>query len=217
MQDPYLSRGKAAKFLGCHPNTLRRWEETGELIPDRLTDGGHARYSHRLLRAFQKRHSTRAEDEPKTVLYARVATQDRATDLARQVARLKAYCAEIGEAYDEVWTEIGSGVKHRRPKLRRLVREAAEGQLAKVIVVHRDRLSTTAADFVEDVLTRSGVELVTVDAGGAPYDPSELADDVRDLVRDLWRKTGRPGHCGKRAGLLASQLAREFEGSDAEP
>ena len=71
MSNPYLSRAKAAKFLGCHPNTLRRWEETGELVPDHATSGGHARYSHRLLRAFQKRHSTRAEDEPKIVLYAR--------------------------------------------------------------------------------------------------------------------------------------------------
>jgi putative resolvase len=216
VQDPYLSRGKAAKFLGCHPNTLRRWEESGELVPDHVTDGGHARYSHRLLRAFQKRHSTLAEDEPKTILYARVAAQDRATDLAQQVQRLKAYCAKAGEVYDEVWTEIGSGVKHRRPKLRRMLREASEGQLAKVVVVHGDRLSTTAAELIEDVLARAGVELIALDDGAAPYDVSELADDLRDLVRDLWRQTGRPGHSGKRAGLLASELAREFEGSDAE-
>jgi putative resolvase len=215
MPDPYLSRGKAAKFLGCHPNTLRRWEETGELVPDHVTPGGHTRYSHRLLRAFKKRHSTRPEDEPKIVLYARVATQDQSPDLERQVRALKAYCDSTGEPYDEVWTEIGSGVKHQRPKLRRLIHEAIDGQLGKVIVVHRDRLSPIG-DLIEDVLTRAGVELVVIEPSEAAYDPAELAEDVRALVRDLWQQTGRPGHQGKRAGNLAAELAREFEGGDAK-
>jgi putative resolvase len=216
MQDPYLSRGKAAKFLGCHPNTLRRWEEIGELVPDHVTSGGHARYSHRLLRAFKKRHSTRQEDEPKIVLYARVATEDQAPDLDRQVQAMRAYCDRTDQPYDEVWTEVGSGVKHRRPKLRRLIHEAVEGQLGKIIVVHRDRLSSVASDLIEDVLAWAGVELVIVEPSKAAYDPAELAEDVRTLVRDLWQQTGRPGHQGKRAGNLAAELAREFEGGDAE-
>jgi putative resolvase len=215
MPYPYLSRGKTAKFLSCHPNTLRRWEETGELVPDHATEGGHARYSHRLLRAFQKRHSTRPEDEPKIVLYARVATKDQASDLERQVAVMKAYCESTGQPYDEVWTEVGSGVKHRRPKLRRLIHEAIEGQLGKVIVVHRDRLSPLG-DLIEDVLARAGVELVVVEPSETAYDSAELAEDVRALVHDLWKQTGRPGHQGKRTGNLAAELAREFEGGDAE-
>jgi predicted site-specific integrase-resolvase len=215
MPDPYLSRAKAAKFLGCHPNTLRRWEKTGELVPDHLTIGKHARYSHRQLRAFQKRHSTRPDDEPKIVLYARVATQDQAPDLDRQVAAMKAYCESTGQPYDEIWTEVGSGVKHRRPKLRRLIHEAIEGQLGKVIVVHPDRLSPIG-DLIEDVLAWTGVELVVVEPSDTAYDPAELAEDVRAVVRDLWKQTGRPGHQGKRAGNLAAELAREFEGGDAE-
>jgi putative resolvase len=216
MPDPYLSRGKAARFLGCHSNTLRRWEETGELVPDGTTPGGHARYSHRLLRAFRKRHSTQPEDEPKIVLYARVATQDQLPDLDRQVRAMKAYCDSIGEPYDEVWREIGSGVKHRRPKLRRLIHEAIEGQVGKVVVVHRDRLSPVAGDLIEDVLAWAGVELVVVEPSETAYDPAELAGDVRAVVRDLWHQTGQPGHQGRRAGNLAAELAREFEGSDAE-
>lgn len=215
MPYPYLSRGKAAKFLGCHPNTLRRWEVTGELIPDHATKKGHARYSHRQLRAFQKRHSNRAEDEPKIVLYARVATQAQEPDLDRQVAAMRAHCDKTGQPYDEVWKEIGSGVKHRRPKLRRLIHEAMDGQLGKIIVVHRDRLSPIG-DLIEDVLAWAGVELVIVEPSDTAYDPAELAEDVRAVVRDLWQQTGQPGRQGKRAGNLAAELAREFEGSDAE-
>ena len=32
--------GEAAKLLGCGIDTLRKWEKTGELIPDRKTKGG---------------------------------------------------------------------------------------------------------------------------------------------------------------------------------
>jgi len=210
-----LPRGKAARFLGRHPNTLRRWEQTGELVPDHATKKGHARYSHRLLRAFQKRHSTRSADEPKIVLYARVATQNQEPDLDRQVAAMRAHCDKTGQPYDEVWKEIGSGVKHRRPKLRRLIHEAIEGQLGKVIVVHRDRLSPIG-DLIEDVLNWAGVELVVVEPSDTAYDPTELAEDVRTLARVLWQQTGCSGRQGKRAGNLAAELAREFEGGDAK-
>lgn len=32
--------GEAAKLLGCNIDALRKWEKTGELIPDRKTLGG---------------------------------------------------------------------------------------------------------------------------------------------------------------------------------
>jgi putative resolvase len=148
------------------------------------------------------------------VLYARVATRGQKPDLDRQVAAMRAYCDKTGQPHDEVWKEVGSGVKHRRPKLRRLIHEAIEGQLGKVIVVHHDRLSPIG-DLIEDVLAWTGVELVVVAPSEATYDSAELAEDVRTVVRDLWKQTGRPGHRGKRAGNLAAELAREFEGGNA--
>lgn len=36
--------GKAAELLGTTPATLRLWESTGELIPDRKTDSGTRYY-----------------------------------------------------------------------------------------------------------------------------------------------------------------------------
>lgn len=36
--------GEAAKLLGTIPATLRKWEETGELLPARKTKGGTRYY-----------------------------------------------------------------------------------------------------------------------------------------------------------------------------
>lgn len=40
---PKISRQEAAALLGVHPDTLRRWETEGKIVPERTT-GGHRRY-----------------------------------------------------------------------------------------------------------------------------------------------------------------------------
>jgi putative resolvase len=40
---PKISINEAAKILGVHTDTLRRWEESGKTKPER-TVGGHRRY-----------------------------------------------------------------------------------------------------------------------------------------------------------------------------
>lgn len=44
METELISIGKAARFLGVTPMTLRRWEQSGKLIPHR-TPTGHRRYT----------------------------------------------------------------------------------------------------------------------------------------------------------------------------
>jgi excisionase family DNA binding protein len=51
----YLSIGQAAKLLGVSVDTLRRKEESGELIPER-SEGGHRRYSSLQIDGFRKKH-----------------------------------------------------------------------------------------------------------------------------------------------------------------
>ncbi len=43
-QDNGVKIGEAARLLGTKPDTLRKWESTGELLPHRKTKGG-TRYS----------------------------------------------------------------------------------------------------------------------------------------------------------------------------
>lgn len=43
-RDRWLALGAAAKRLGVHPNTLRRWAESGR-VPYMLTPGGHRRFA----------------------------------------------------------------------------------------------------------------------------------------------------------------------------
>jgi excisionase family DNA binding protein len=54
----YLSIGEAAFRLGVHPDTLRRWGETGEITP-MVTDKGHRRYSVEMIDEFYIRNKNK--------------------------------------------------------------------------------------------------------------------------------------------------------------
>jgi len=51
-----VATGKACQILGVHPNTLRRWADTGQLPHIRLP-GGERRFLVADLEKFQEEHS----------------------------------------------------------------------------------------------------------------------------------------------------------------
>jgi predicted site-specific integrase-resolvase len=69
--------------------TLRKWEKTGELLPDRKTKGGTRFYDAAKLLAL-------GDGDSPTVCYARVSSSDQKSDLDRQQTMLETYCAAKG-------------------------------------------------------------------------------------------------------------------------
>ncbi len=55
MTPNWLGLNEAAKRLGIHPTTLRRWADTGE-IPVMITPGGHRRFDASQLDRFATEH-----------------------------------------------------------------------------------------------------------------------------------------------------------------
>lgn len=71
----WLSLNEAAKVLGVHPSTLRRWSDEGSITSVR-TEGGHRRYDREILAQFLAKQ----QDKPTAPLVASktasVSTQD---------------------------------------------------------------------------------------------------------------------------------------------
>ena len=65
--------GKAAEMLGVEVQTLRAWEASGELIPDRRSKGGVRYYDVGKILGLGN------EDMP-TIGYARVSSHDQKPD-----------------------------------------------------------------------------------------------------------------------------------------
>lgn len=171
-----LSIGKAARFLGVAVSTLRRWDDEGALAPSFRTVGGHRRYDvNRLLKV--KGEST---DQRATVAYARVSSSDQKKDLETQAERLSRHCYETYGA-GEVIRDLGSGLNYRKPGFRKLVKMICEGQVKRLVLMHKDRLLRYGAEIVFQLCQYYGTEVVILENTDASFEET-LAQDVIEII-----------------------------------
>ncbi len=74
----FIKAGEAARILGVTVQTLRRWEKSGQLMPDKKSEGGTRYYDIDRLLGVSSKESTL------TYAYARVSSHDQKADLQRQ-------------------------------------------------------------------------------------------------------------------------------------
>jgi len=151
-----------ADRVGVSKFTAYRWFREGTLpVP-----------AERVGRLILVNVDVAKRESARTVLYARVSSDDQRSDLDRQVARLTEWATGQGMAGAEVIVEVGSGMNGKR---RRLARLLADATATTVVVEHRDRLARFGVEHLEAALSAQGRRIVVVDAG-------EVDDD---LIRDM--------------------------------
>ena len=175
LMEPRLVKiGEAARLLGTTPDTLRKWESTGELLPHRKTKGGTRYYSMEALLGL------RTDDVP-TIGYARVSSHDQKADLERQHAALEAYCAAKGwRSY--IIKDLGSGMNYRKKGLQELLDLILRRRMRRLVLTHKDRLLRFGAELVFTVCELQGIEIVIIHAGEQPSFEDELAQDVLEII-----------------------------------
>ncbi len=118
-----MNIGEAAKALGVHPETLRRWEKEGKIPAPWRTPGGTRRYDvDQLCQVAPKRVAVSRT----TVAYARAASHDQKDDLLRQAERLRSFCTANGWTFDVI-QDLGSGMNHRNKGLQDLLGRICAG------------------------------------------------------------------------------------------
>lgn len=172
-----LSIGAAAYALGVSTGTLRRWEASGRLVPAR-TEGGQRRYD---LAALKPGMTHRAPTARKTIAYARVSSHDQKEDLARQTQVLELYCARQGWEF-ELIDDLGSGMNYQKKGLSRLLGALIDGEVGRLVLVHKDRLARFGAELVFAICQAREVEVVIINQGEDSTFEEELANDVLEIV-----------------------------------
>jgi len=179
----HKSIGEAAAILGLHPQTLRRWEREGKLLPAYRTAGGHRRY--RLSEVLALCGSTPVEAQGLTVGYARVSGHDQKADLQRQAQRLRDHMASrgIAAAHYEVIEDLGSGLNYRKRGLRKLIKLLVSGRVNRLVLTYPDRLLRFGSELIFDVCAHMGVQVEVLSASPEPQSPQErLCAEVIELM-----------------------------------
>jgi predicted site-specific integrase-resolvase len=178
MSRKMVSIQEAAEFLGVSPQTLRRWEREGRLLPDERTPGGRRRYDLARLRPEQFRA---AETPRRTIAYARVSSHDQKDDLERQKQVLERYCARQGWTF-EVIADLGSGMNYHKKGLKRLLDAIIDGQVGRLVITHKDRLLRLGAELVFAICEAKNVEVVILNQGEDTTHEEDLAKDMLEII-----------------------------------
>jgi len=172
-----VSIGKAAKELGVHPATLRRWEKAGRIQVER-TPTGRRVYD---LAKWRGLASHPAPSSRITLAYARVSSHDQKDDLVRQVALLESFCAANGWTF-ETLPDLGSGLHDHKKGLITLIRRICSGEVERLVISHNDRLLRFGSELVFSLCEHFGTEVVIINASEeAPFE-EELVQDVREII-----------------------------------
>ena len=174
--DKLITISEAAERLGISPTTLRRWEESGKLIPER-TQGNQRRY--RLSQIEPATH-LRQQDR-KTLAYARVSSHDQKDDLERQKQVLELYCAQQGWTF-ELISDFGSGMNYYKKGLKRLLDEIVGGNVGRLVITHKDRLLRLGAELVFAICEAKQVEVLILNQGEDTTFEEDLAKDVLEII-----------------------------------
>ena len=92
----------------------------------------------------------------KVIVYCRVSSSNQKDDLESQVKSMESYCSSNGIKIDELIKEIGGGMNFKRKKFLQLMDDVAKGEISKILIAHKDRLSR----FGFDVLVMFAVLMV---------------------------------------------------------
>jgi predicted site-specific integrase-resolvase len=171
----FLKIGEAAKVLGVSIQTLRRWEETGYLVPARKSSGKTRYYDLDQLTGKER------VDQDLTIAYARVSSHDQKEDLKRQADVLASYCAKQAWNF-QVIQDLGSGMNYRKKGLKVLLDMILEGKIVRLVLTHKDRLLRFGAELVFALCEAKQIEVVIINKGDEVSFEEELAQDVLEII-----------------------------------
>jgi len=169
--DRLVSVGEIAELKAVSVDTVRRWEKEGKIKSVR-TDGGHRRY--RLADFVEEKGG-------KTIAYARVSSHDQKSDLDRQDAVLSAYC-QSKEWNFEVIRDLGSGMNYRKKGLSKLLNALLDGDVARLVITHKDRLLRFGSELIFSVCEYHDVEIVILNKKDDATFEEDLASDVLEII-----------------------------------
>ena len=178
MSKKLVDIAEAAKALGVSTITLRRWEQSGKLIPER-TKGGHRRYD--LSKLLPELYRNINNEDRITIAYARVSSHDQKDDLERQKQVLEMYCASQGWTF-EVVSDLGSGMNYYKKGLTKLIKSILKDEVGRLVLTHKDRLLRFGAELIFAICELKNVEIVIINKGEEVSFEEDLAKDVLEII-----------------------------------
>ncbi|KUH33779.1 hypothetical protein APY94_04450 [Thermococcus celericrescens] len=195
--------GKASELLGISKPTLLRKIKAGEIKAYKIGK------EYRIPESEIKR-LLEGKIPDKVVIYARVSSRDQKEDLERQVEYLKSYCSAKGYQVAKTITDISSGLNENRKGLKQLFKLVESGEVTKVVITCKDRLTRFGFGYLEQYFNSHGVEIEVIFDDEEKTPEKELVEDLLAIVTSFAGKLyGMRSHKKKRLVEAVKNVLRD--------
>jgi predicted site-specific integrase-resolvase len=198
-----VKTGKAAEVLGVTPKTLRAWEQSGELLPDRRSRGGVRYYDITKITGLST--GLGSNEGMLTIGYARVTAPGQEASLSRQEELLESFCAARGwrhEIVSDLADGSGSG-SGPGAGLKQLLKLILYKRVRRLVVTHKDRLLRFGSELIFTLCELQNIEIVVLNQGGDSPPPLSAEESVQDIeLRQLCERLIKDAGAGVDAGVL---------------
>ena len=168
----YLSATEITSQYSISASCLRNWANNDKIKVTR-TQGGKRFYNISDVRKCLGRSDNKQTGS--TIAYTRVSSQHQKQDLQRQIEYIKEKYQ-----YEEVISDIGSGLNYNRKGLQKLLSKVESGDVKEVVVTYKDRLCRYGIELIERIFRTYNTTLVVLcDEVGS--EESELGTDLLDI------------------------------------
>ena len=158
-----MKLSKWAKIQGIGYLTAYRWFKSG-----RLPVKGYQTASGTII----VQEETLATTNGKTVIYFRVSSYSKKTDLENQLRRCEDFCIANGWVISKSYKEIASGMNDQRKQLWKMLGSGP----TRIVVENRDRLTRFGFAYLEKLLKEKGCEIIVINSSDT---------DTQDLMKDF--------------------------------
>ena len=196
VQEKYYRIGEAAKLLCVTPQTVRKYAQHGK-IKYTKTPGGQTIYLKASIDEYLKGIDTPITTEEKIGFYLRTSDHQPAK-IAEQERQLK----EIYGEPVKIYKDTASGLNENRKGLQRLLDDAQNGTINKIVITQQDRLTRFGYTYLKRLIETYGCQLEAAFDAPNKTLQEELIQDFMQLIASFSGKYYRLRGYQQRKQLL---------------
>lgn len=197
-EEKLYSTGKAAKLLGIHFLTLKKWIYAGKVSAIKTLGG-----QYRIPESEIKRLLGQPAPKNQAVIYARVSSADQKDDLKRQRELLLKYAKNKGYEVVATFEDMASGLKDDRRGLKKVFDTLRTGEANVVVVAWKDRLTRFGFGYLVNYAEELGARVEVVNERDERTPHEELVEDLLAIVTSF---------AGRLYGMRSNKTKKVVEG-----
>lgn len=188
----WLSSAEIRKELNLSPQALYALRKSGKLKYKEISKGF---YRYILPEDF------RYDENKQIAIYGRVSTPKQKKDLENQLNLIKQYANSNGYIVKDeyVFSDIASGMNDNRRSLNKLLSKIKDGEISKIFITNRDRLTRFGFGYFKEICSLYDVEIIEINETEDKTFEEELSEDLIAIIHHFSMK-----FYGKRKKLLNS-------------